>query len=92
MPRFNSISISGYHMQEAGANQALELAFTLADGNEYVKAALAKGLDVDALRGAPELLLGDRDELLSRDREDARGAAAVVPDHDRASARRARRA
>ena len=44
MPRFNSISISGYHMQEAGANQALELAFTLADGREYVKAALAKGL------------------------------------------------
>ena len=47
MPKFNSISISGYHMQEAGANQALELAFTLADGREYVKAALAKGLDVD---------------------------------------------
>ncbi len=47
MPRFNSISISGYHMQEAGANQALELAFTLADGKEYVKTALAKGLDVD---------------------------------------------
>ena len=47
MPRFNSISISGYHMQEAGANQALELAFTLADGIEYVKTALAKGLDVD---------------------------------------------
>jgi methylmalonyl-CoA mutase len=47
MPKFNSISISGYHMQEAGANQALELAFTLADGREYVRAALAKGLDVD---------------------------------------------
>jgi methylmalonyl-CoA mutase len=47
MPRFNSISISGYHMQEAGANQALELAFTLADGKEYVKTALAKGLPVD---------------------------------------------
>ena len=53
MPRFNSISISGYHMQEAGANQALELAFTLADGKEYVKTALAKGLDVDAF--APRL-------------------------------------
>ena len=51
MPRFNSISISGYHMQEAGANQALELAFTLADGREYVKAALAKGLDVDEFAG-----------------------------------------
>jgi len=47
MPRFNSISISGYHMQEAGANQALELAFTLADGQEYVRTALAKGLAVD---------------------------------------------
>jgi len=47
MPRFNSISISGYHMQEAGANQALEMAFTLADGAEYVKTAIATGLNVD---------------------------------------------
>ncbi len=53
MPRFNSISISGYHMQEAGANTVLELAFTLADGLEYVRAALSKGLDVDAF--APRL-------------------------------------
>ncbi len=51
MPKFNSISISGYHMQEAGANQALELALTLADGQEYVRTALAKGLDVDAFAG-----------------------------------------
>jgi methylmalonyl-CoA mutase len=51
MPKFNSISISGYHMQEAGANQALELAFTLADGKEYVKTAIAKGLDVDDFAG-----------------------------------------
>ncbi len=51
MPRFNSISISGYHMQEAGADQALELAFTLADGQEYVRTALAKGLDVDEFAG-----------------------------------------
>jgi methylmalonyl-CoA mutase len=51
MPRFNSISISGYHMQEAGATQALELAFTLADGKEYVKTAIAKGLDVDEFAG-----------------------------------------
>ena len=51
MPKFNSISISGYHMQEAGANQALELAFTLADGAEYVKTAMAKGLDVDDFAG-----------------------------------------
>ena len=51
MPRFNSISISGYHMQEAGATVDLELAYTLADGVEYVRAALAKGLDVDAFAG-----------------------------------------
>ncbi|MDO8713216.1 MAG: methylmalonyl-CoA mutase [Polynucleobacter sp.] len=51
MPKFNSISISGYHMQEAGANQVLELAFTIADGKEYVKTALAKGLDVDIFAG-----------------------------------------
>ncbi len=53
MPRFNSISISGYHIQEAGANAVLELAFTLADGLEYVKTALARGLDIDAF--APRL-------------------------------------
>jgi methylmalonyl-CoA mutase len=53
MPRFNSISISGYHIQEAGANNALELAFTLADGLEYVKTATARGLDVDSF--APRL-------------------------------------
>ena len=51
MPRFNSISISGYHMQEAGATLVQELAFTLADGREYVRAALAKGLDVDDFAG-----------------------------------------
>ncbi|ALG91131.1 MAG: methylmalonyl-CoA mutase [Confluentimicrobium sp.] len=51
MPKFNSISISGYHMQEAGANLVQELAFTLADGKEYVKAALERGLDVDAFAG-----------------------------------------
>ena len=54
MPKFNSISISGYHMQEAGATCVQELAFTLADGLEYVRAALSKGLDVDAF--APRLL------------------------------------
>jgi methylmalonyl-CoA mutase len=47
MPRFNSISISGYHMQEAGATTVLELAFTLADGLEYVRAGLSKGLSID---------------------------------------------
>ncbi|HEY0106756.1 MAG TPA: methylmalonyl-CoA mutase [Rhizomicrobium sp.] len=53
MPKFNSISISGYHMHEAGATAVQELAFTLADGIEYVRAALAKGLEVDAF--APRL-------------------------------------
>ena len=51
MPKFNSISISGYHMQEAGATQALELALTLADGKEYVRTALATGMDVDDFAG-----------------------------------------
>ena len=51
MPKYNSISISGYHMQEAGATQVQELAYTLADGMEYVRAAMAKGLDVDAFAG-----------------------------------------
>ncbi len=53
MPKFNSISISGYHMQEAGATQLQELAFTLADGMEYVRTALKKGMDIDAF--APRL-------------------------------------
>jgi methylmalonyl-CoA mutase len=53
MPRFNSISISGYHIQEAGATQALELAFTLADGMEYVRAAVSRGMKVDEF--APRL-------------------------------------
>src|SRR2546426_4261483 len=53
MPKFNSISISGYHMQEAGATQDLELAYTLADGVEYVRAGLAAGLPID--RFAPRL-------------------------------------
>ena len=53
MPKFNSISISGYHMQEAGATAVQELAFTIADGLEYARSALAKGLDIDAF--APRL-------------------------------------
>ncbi|NHB77561.1 methylmalonyl-CoA mutase [Rhodobacter calidifons] len=51
MPKFNSISISGYHMQEAGANLVQELAFTLADGKEYVRTAVARGMDVDDFAG-----------------------------------------
>ena len=51
MPKFNSISISGYHMQEAGANLVQELAFTLADGREYVRTAIKRGMNVDVFAG-----------------------------------------
>ena len=51
MPKFNSISISGYHIQEAGANQAIELAFTLADGLEYVRTGINSGMDIDTFAG-----------------------------------------
>ena len=53
MPKFNSISISGYHMQEAGATADIELAYTLADGLEYIRTGLQAGLDIDAF--APRL-------------------------------------
>jgi len=56
MPKFNSISISGYHMQEAGANLVQELAFTLADGKEYVKTAMDRGMDVDKFAGCLSFL------------------------------------
>jgi len=58
MPRFNSISISGYHMHEAGATAVQELAYTLADGMEYVRAAQARGLDIDAFAGRLSFFFG----------------------------------
>ena len=58
MPKWNSISISGYHMQEAGADAALELGFTLADGAEYVRVAKERGLDVDAFAGRLSFFFG----------------------------------
>ncbi len=58
MPKFNSISISGYHIQEAGATQALELALTLADGKEYVRTAIKSGMDVDAFAGRLSFFFG----------------------------------
>lgn len=58
MPHFNSISISGYHMQEAGANAVLELAYTIADGLEYVRAALKRGLDVDTFASQLSFFFG----------------------------------
>lgn len=57
-PKFNSISISGYHMQEAGANSALELAFTIADGLEYIRCAVARGLSVDEVAGRLSFFFG----------------------------------
>ncbi|HAU22628.1 MAG TPA: methylmalonyl-CoA mutase [Erythrobacter sp.] len=58
MPKFNSISISGYHMHEAGATAVQELAFTIADGKEYVKRAMAAGLDIDAFAGRLSFFFG----------------------------------
>ena len=58
MPKFNSISISGYHMHEAGATAVQELAYTLADGREYVRAAMARGLDIDAFAGRLSFFFG----------------------------------
>ena len=77
MPRFNSISISGYHIQEAGATADLELAYTLADGVEYIKAGLDAGLIHRQVRAAAVVLLGHRDELLHGGRQAARRPAAV---------------
>jgi methylmalonyl-CoA mutase len=81
MPKFNSISISGYHMQEAGANLVQELAFTLADGREYVRAAIARGMNVDDFAGRLSLLLRHRHEFLHGGGQAARRAAAVAPHH-----------
>ena len=58
MPKFNSISISGYHMHEAGATAVQELAFTIADGKEYVKRAMTSGLDIDAFAGRLSFFFG----------------------------------
>ncbi|MFN5822491.1 MAG: methylmalonyl-CoA mutase [Sphingomonadales bacterium] len=58
MPKFNSISISGYHMHEAGATAVQELAFTIADGKEYAKRAMASGLDIDAFAGRLSFFFG----------------------------------
>ncbi len=77
MPKFNSISISGYHIQEAGATNDLELAYTLADGVEYLRAGREAGLDIDRFAPAAELLLRHRDELLHGGGEAAGGPAAV---------------
>ena len=82
MPRFNSISISGYHLQEAGANQALELAFTLADGKEYVKTALQAGMDVDSFAPRLSFFLRHRHEFLPGGGQASRRPPALAPHHE----------
>jgi methylmalonyl-CoA mutase len=67
MPKFNSISISGYHMQEAGASADLELAYTIADGLEYVKAGIKAGIDIDAFAPRLSFFLGNRNGLFYGD-------------------------
>ena len=89
MPKFNSISISGYHIQEAGATADLELAYTLADGLEYLRAGCRRA-GHRRVRPAAELLLGDRDELLHGDRENARRPGDLGPVGRRAGCRRTR--
>ena len=78
MPKFNSISISGYHMHEAGATAVQELAFTLADGLEYARTAHNRGLDIDRFAPGFQLLLRHRHELLHGGRQAARRALALV--------------
>ena len=77
MPRFNSISISGYHMQEAGASLDLELAYTLADGIEYVRAGVAAGMTVDAFAPRLSFFWNAGMNYLHGDRQAARRAPAV---------------
>ncbi|KAL1417104.1 hypothetical protein MTO96_027158 [Rhipicephalus appendiculatus] len=67
MPKYNSISISGYHIQEAGANNVLELAFTIADGLEYCRTGLKAGMTIDDFAPQTVILLGNRHEVLHGD-------------------------
>ena len=83
LPRWNTISISGYHMREAGATAAQELAFTLADGIAYVDAARARGLDIDAFAGRSELLLRRVERPVRGSGQVPRGASHVGADHAR---------
>ena len=82
-PQWNTVSISGYHIREAGSTAAQELAFTLANGFTYVERGIARGLDVDALRAAPLVLLRHPQRLLRGDREAARRAPHLGAAHAR---------
>ena len=73
LPRFNSISISGYHMHEAGATADIELAYTLADGMEYLRTGMKAGLKVDEFAPRLSFFLGNWDESLHRNRQDESG-------------------
>ena len=77
MPRFNSISISGYHMHEAGAPAAMEVAYTLADGIEYIRTGLKAGLKVDGFGPPTFFLLGYWHEAFYRNSQDAGGQNVV---------------
>ncbi len=91
LPQWNTISISGYHMREAGATAAQELAFTLADGIAYVEAARQRGLDVDRFAGRPQLLLRGLERAVRGGRQVPRGAPDVGPHRrDRFGARNER--
>ena len=83
MPKFNCISVSGYHMQEAGATADLELAYTLADGLEYLRTGVNAGLEVDEFAHAHLVLLGHRHEPFYGDCQDAGGAGAMGEDRER---------
>ena len=88
MPKFNCISISGYHMQEAGATADIELGYTLADGLEYIRTGIDAGLDHRRVRSAAELLLGHRHEPLHGDCQAACGPRACGRSLSRAFIRR----
>jgi methylmalonyl-CoA mutase len=79
MPKYNTISISGYHIMEAGADSVLQTAFTLADGVEYVRAAIKSGMDIDTFAPAPVLLLRYRHEFLHGYRHAACRSFPVAP-------------
>ena len=83
MPQFNSISISGYHMHEAGATAVQELAYTLADGMEYVRAAQAKGLDIDAFAPRLSFFFGIGMNLFMEVAKLRAARTLVGADHDR---------
>ena len=69
MPKFNSISISGYHMQEAGATADIEMAYTLCDGLEYLRAGVNAGIDIDAFAPRLSFFWGDRCEPFQETRQ-----------------------